>query len=39
LSFDGGVMGAIQFFPQHFLNFLPLPQAHGSLRPTLGGAT
>lgn len=20
--------------PQHFLNFLPLPQGHGSLRPT-----
>lgn len=22
--------------PQHFLNFFPLPQGHGSLRPTLG---
>jgi len=22
--------------PQHFLNFLPDPQGHGSLRPTLG---
>src|SRR6266498_2729463 len=24
------------FFPQHCLYFLPLPQGHGSLRPTLG---
>jgi uncharacterized membrane protein YidH (DUF202 family) len=24
--------------PQHFLNFLPLPQGHGSLRPTFGDA-
>ena len=24
--------------PQHFLNFFPLPQGHGSLRPTLGSA-
>jgi len=24
--------------PQHFLNFLALPQGHGSLRPTLTGA-
>jgi hypothetical protein len=24
--------------PQHFLNFLPLPQGQGSLRPILGGA-
>ena len=23
--------------PQHFLNFLPEPQGHGSLRPTLVG--
>ncbi len=23
------------FLPQHFLNFLPEPQGHGSLRPTL----
>jgi hypothetical protein len=22
--------------PQHFLNFLPLPQGQGSLRPTFG---
>ena len=27
-----------QFFPQHFLYFLPLPHGHGSLRPTFGGA-
>jgi hypothetical protein len=26
------------FWPQHFLNFLPLPQGHWSLRPVLGGA-
>src|SRR5438477_7319074 len=25
--------------PQHFLNFLPLPHGHGSLRPTFGAAT
>src|SRR5262245_23042752 len=25
-----------QFVPWHFLYFLPLPQGHGSLRPTLG---
>src|SRR5258708_24902256 len=24
------------FFPQHCLNFLPLPQGQGSLRPTFG---
>src|SRR5215212_3833715 len=24
------------YFPQHCLNFLPLPQGHGSLRPTFG---
>jgi len=24
--------------PQHFLYFLPLPQGHGSLRPTFGDA-
>src|SRR5271155_3537744 len=24
------------FFPQHCLYFFPLPQGHGSLRPTLG---
>lgn len=24
------------FFPQHFLNFRPLPQMQGSLRPTFG---
>jgi hypothetical protein len=24
--------------PQHFLNFLPLPQGQGSLRPTFGAA-
>ena len=24
--------------PQHFLNFLPLPHGHGSLRPIFGGA-
>ena len=24
--------------PQHFLYFLPLPQGHGSLRPTLGAS-
>ena len=23
-----------RFLPQHFLNFLPLPQGQGSLRPT-----
>jgi hypothetical protein len=27
-----------RYRPQHFLNFFPLPQGHGSLRPTLGGA-
>lgn len=26
------------YFPQHCLNFLPLPQGHGSLRPTRGCA-
>jgi hypothetical protein len=31
---------AVQFIAQHFLYFLPEPQGHGSLRPTLaaGGA-
>lgn len=29
---------ASAYLPQHFLNFLPLPQRHGSLRPTFGGA-
>ena len=24
------------YFPQQFLYFLPLPQGHGSLRPTFG---
>ena len=27
------------FAPQHFLYFLPLPQGHGSLRPTFGPFT
>ena len=27
------------FFPQQFLNFLPLPQGQGSFRPTCTGAT
>ncbi len=27
-----------QVLPQHFLNFLPLPQGQGSLRPTFGAA-
>ncbi len=26
-------------FKQHFLNFFPLPQGHGSLRPTLNRAS
>lgn len=26
------------YLPQHFLNFLPLPQGQGSLRPTLGAS-
>lgn len=25
-------------FPQHFLNFLPLPHGHSSLRPSLGSS-
>ncbi len=28
-----------RYLPQHFLYFLPLPQGHGSFRPTVGGAT
>ena len=27
------------YLPQHFLYFLPLPQGHGSLRPTFGPFT
>jgi hypothetical protein len=27
-----------RYFPQHFLNFFPLPQGQGSLRPIFGGA-
>jgi hypothetical protein len=30
---------AVRHFPQHFLNFLPLPHGHGSLRPILGEAS
>ena len=29
-------MAQLGVAPQHFLNFFPLPQAQGSLRPTLG---
>src|SRR5437763_11325662 len=29
-------MADCSFAPQHFLNFLPLPQVQGSLRPILG---
>ena len=31
----GGELGHHRFLPWQFLNFLPLPQGHGSLRPTL----
>jgi preprotein translocase subunit SecA len=34
LSYSGGAPG----WPWHFLYFLPLPQGHGSLRPTLPSA-
>jgi len=30
--------GRFDYAPQHFLNFFPLPQGHGSLRPILDGA-
>ena len=36
LSYGGP---AIQFFPQHFLYFLPLPHGQGSLRPAAGRGT
>jgi len=37
-SIDRNTGAGARHPPQHFLNFLPLPQGHGSLRPTLGGA-
>ena len=30
--------GPTPAIPQHFLNFFPLPQGQGSLRPTFAGA-
>ena len=32
-------LGAYKFLPWHFLNFKPLPQGHGSLRPTLANGS
>ena len=34
-----GASSAGVYAPQHFLNFLPEPQGHGSLRPVRGMAT